>query len=146
MRHLRRGAGCWAWTGQTQDEGGRARLHFNGRYHYAYRLLYALLKGPIAAGQVVRHRCDNPACVRPSHLVIGTQLDNIRDMRERGRADNPGARYAARTHCPAGHPYDTENTYIDPTRGARHCRACRRAQDRRRRRSANAAEVSRRDR
>lgn len=53
----------------------------------AHRASWVMHKGPIPDGLFVLHRCDNPCCVRPSHLFLGTQLDNIRDMEAKGRAN-----------------------------------------------------------
>jgi hypothetical protein len=50
------------------------------------RATYILLKGPVAADKVVCHSCDNPACCNPSHLWVGSQADNLRDCRSKGRA------------------------------------------------------------
>lgn len=67
----------------------------------------------------VMHLCDNPACFRYDHLVVGTQADNNADSLAKGRAvGNAEA-------CPQGHPYDETNTYVCP-QGWRHCRSCRR--------------------
>lgn len=52
----------------------------------AHHLAYEIANGEIPAGQVVRHRCDNPGCCNPAHLELGTQLQNIRDRVERGRS------------------------------------------------------------
>jgi len=77
---------CWPWTGATTFGGygviglGRRRLL------RAHRVSYEAHYGPIPDGAVVRHTCDNPSCVNPSHLLIGTQKDNMADKIERGRA------------------------------------------------------------
>lgn len=76
---------CWIWTGPTNNHGyGR----FGGS-RYAHRVSYQLAHGPIPPGMVVLHRCDNPPCVNPDHLSLGTQRDNVRDMVTKGR-HNPG--------------------------------------------------------
>ena len=72
--------GCWIWTGRIT---GKGYGDYNGAR--AHRISYEEFNGPIPAGMVVMHTCDNPPCVNPSHLIAGTQLDNMRDMRAKGR-------------------------------------------------------------
>jgi hypothetical protein len=90
--------GCWLWTGATFRNGYgmfNAGRWLNGRQdtRYAHRVAYQLTTGSIPAGLVVMHVCDTPACVRASHLSLGTQADNNRDCRQKGRdaREHPGA-------------------------------------------------------
>ncbi len=75
---------CWPWTG-TQASTGYGRLSGDGRNLLAHRASYEAANGPIPPGLVVRHSCDNRMCVRPGHLSLGTQADNVRDATSRGR-------------------------------------------------------------
>ena len=73
---------CWEWTGTRWFGGyGRAQSYFK-----AHRVSYEIAYGPIPKGMFVRHKCDNPPCCNPAHLLAGTPGDNMRDKRERGRA------------------------------------------------------------
>lgn len=75
---------CLLWTGAMTGRGyGSFRV--NGRDVPAHRVAYELTKGAIPDGLVVRHTCDTPPCVEPTHLLIGTHQDNARDKMERGR-------------------------------------------------------------
>lgn len=76
---------CWPWTGGRDKVRGYGTIQIKGVFWRASRLSWWVNKGPIPDGLVVRHRCDNPICVNPAHLLLGTQLDNIRDRQERGR-------------------------------------------------------------
>ncbi|QZI78635.1 hypothetical protein 22664UKE3-2_060 [Escherichia phage vB_EcoP-22664UKE3-2] len=77
-------SGCIRFTGHLDGEGyGRIMV---ARVKYmAHRLSYSINKGPIPDGYVVRHKCDNPSCINPEHLEVGTQADNIADKVSRGR-------------------------------------------------------------
>lgn len=119
-------SGCWEWQGSHNnggygmflmpDESGRTKGM------KAHRFAYLIFKGPLPANDLVLHHCDNPTCVNPDHLYIGTQRDNMQDALARGRNGK-----LARTHCKHGHEYTPENTYIVPGTGHRQCRICRKA-------------------
>lgn len=80
--------GCWLWNASTNGRGyGKLQWGVRGRYALAHRVSVELDFGnPVPPFLIVRHACDTPRCVRPTHLLTGTQLDNARDSRERGRA------------------------------------------------------------
>lgn len=76
---------CWPWRGARDNKGyGAARVA--GRALKAHRVAYEVAHGPIPAGLIVRHTCDNPPCCNPAHLEVGTHADNARDKAERGRS------------------------------------------------------------
>lgn len=81
--------GCWLWTGSRTGswKGGQHGQFslFHDDHIYAHRLSYLLFNGLIPDGCIVRHTCDVGYCVRPSHLLSGTQKDNCQDAVERGR-------------------------------------------------------------
>lgn len=84
---------CWEWQGDRERDG-YGRLHLSGRgptkkILKAHRASYMLAHGEIPAGMVVRHTCDNPPCVNPAHLVLGTQAQNVEDTVSRGRVGKP---------------------------------------------------------
>ena len=120
--------GCWEWTAWC-GTGGYGVLRMNYRRVRAHRVVILLTTGEMPApDQVVCHTCDNPPCVNPDHLFIGTHADNVRDMVSKGR--HYRAEYnSIKTHCPQQHPYSPENTYINPN-GDRRCRTCQRASHR----------------
>lgn len=76
--------GCWIWQGARHGNGYGA-FRIERRQYGAHQASWILFKGPIPRGQIVCHSCDTPLCVNPDHLFIGTHLDNVRDMFEKGR-------------------------------------------------------------
>jgi hypothetical protein len=72
--------GCWPWLKGT-DRGGYGKLGNVRAHRHAWTLTY----GPIPAGLVICHACDNPPCCRPDHLFVGTPADNTNDMKAKGR-------------------------------------------------------------
>lgn len=76
--------GCWPWQAST-DRRGYGRFGLDGATPQAHRVAWELSNGPIPTGMWVLHRCDNPQCVNPAHLWLGTHEDNMRDMASKGR-------------------------------------------------------------
>jgi len=84
---------CWPWLGGVNDEYGRVRI--NGKKYYAHRVIFNLtypnvieLKAPKIDRDTtgfLLHKCDNPICCNPNHLMVGSQLDNIRDRDSKNR-------------------------------------------------------------
>lgn len=107
---------CWEWQGSRRGDS-YGQLYVKHKHRAAHRFSFFLAN--CYYPPVVRHKCDNRVCVNPHHLEGGTQTENMRDVVERGRHF-----YANKTHCPQGHEYSKENTYIRPN-GSRECRACR---------------------
>ena len=75
---------CWPWE-MSRNPQGYGKVKAGQRDIRAHRLSYELHHGPVPAGMVVRHTCDNPPCCNPKHLLLGTHKDNTQDMIRRGR-------------------------------------------------------------
>jgi len=93
--------GCWLWTGATTSTGyGHLTTGGNrGLPVKAHRLAFELAKGPVPVGFEVCHHCDNPLCVRPDHLFLGSRRDNVDDALAKGRYAS-GAGNGIHTHPP----------------------------------------------
>lgn len=130
---VKKSDGCWDCNKRASPLPGRLpypRIHIGGgQYQSAHRFSWELHHGAIPMGMWVLHKCDNPRCVRPDHLYLGTATDNNRDCLERGRwRGGMGRHHAAKTHCPYGHEYTLENTQVYLGRGCREriCKTCHR--------------------
>lgn len=92
------GDACWEW--KAGKRRGYGQFWFNGRKRDAHRVIYAAWVAPVPDDLYVLHRCDNRACVRPSHLFLGTHTDNMRDAAAKGTFNRPERLAAfARVHC-----------------------------------------------
>jgi hypothetical protein len=120
--------GCWEWTGPTKGnktDYGVVTLH--GKTMSASRAVWFLVNGD--PGELfVLHTCDNSMCVKPDHLYLGTQQDNVRDREERGRG-NVRAMVAvaaklksSKPFCKHGHPLAGRNLHL--RKDGRECKAC----------------------
>ena len=118
--------GCFLWAGAVDRKGygqyrAGSRRDGTRRTVRAHRLAYEELVGPIPEGLQIDHLCRVRCCVNPAHLEPVTNRENVR------RGDL-GTKNTAKTHCPAGHPYDEANTRRSA--GKRRCRACDQARQR----------------
>ena len=119
---------CWEWGGATNSAGGYGVLQKPrmGGTITVHRYSAMLHFGMFDLRLQVNHHCDNKLCVRPDHLYLGDQQQNMTDALVRGRNA-----HASRTHCAHGHEYTEANTRI--YRNARHCRACENIRSKKRR-------------
>ena len=117
---------CHQWTAYTLNGYGRFRV--GAKMIRSHRVSYEIHRGPIPDGLHVLHECDNPTCVNPDHLWLGTNQDNIDDKMAKGRHVSANGE---KTHCKHGHEFTEENTYRHS--GRRWCRACGARRDKARR-------------
>ncbi len=111
---------CWLWT-STCYPNGRGQFKVHGKTLKAYRVAYELAYGPIPEGLMVCHKCDNPTCVRPEHLFLGTCGDNLRDASAKGRTAS-GDRNGQIKHPESrlrgeNHPWRLHPELLDKRRG-----------------------------
>ena len=81
---VKKTSGCWIWEG-GRDGKGYGRVWHEGKRKGAHRVAYELVVGKIPTGMCACHHCDNPICVNPEHIFIGTHKDNMRDCTAKSR-------------------------------------------------------------
>jgi hypothetical protein len=113
MGFVEKAEGCWIWKG-PKSVNGYGSFQYRRTSNSAHRIAFEFLKGPIPEGLQVLHRCDNPPCVNPEHLFLGTNLDNVKDKVQKGRQ--------RRNHCKRGHELTGDNAMANGR--FRTCRAC----------------------
>ena len=114
---------CWIW------KGGRTSKNYGSFCYYtkkpaigAHVSSYLFHKGEIPDGQIVRHKCNNPPCVNPEHLILGSNSDNMKDMFE---SDRHGWTNRERTHCRRGHEFSAVGVYERTKKNGKTDRICR---------------------
>ena len=123
LERVVRTSGCWWWVGR-RNELGYGHIETSGKEMRSNRMSWILATGRNPGNLHVLHVCDNPSCVRPGHIYLGTHQQNMRDVAERRRGGN-----AKKTHCKNGHAFSPENTKMAYAR--RWCIVCTRAAARR---------------
>lgn len=123
---------CWEWVG-AKNSKGYGQFSINGKSTSTHRISYAMHHGEILPGLIVCHTCNNPPCVNPKHLYMGTNTDNMHQASQQKRFPEQH-----KTHCKNGHEFTPENTIIRnqgnkkgraPGSTYRCCKECKRIND-----------------
>lgn len=116
---------CWIWMGSFNENGygqyGMGQVEYGKMFNknflasrYSFEATYGFINKLFCC-----HHCDNPKCVRPDHLFLGTQSDNMQDAKSKGRLKKEPA-----THCKRGHEFSGDNLILVKRNNARLCRTC----------------------
>lgn len=110
---------CLEWTGRMGRDG-YGKLKIKGKEKRAHRVAYQIGYGLDPKELFVCHKCDNPKCVNPQHLFLGTHTDNMQDMLRKGRHTNQ------KTHCKYGHSLEDAKVYFNKKTNnqMRQCKKC----------------------
>lgn len=111
---------CWEF--KIRHTNGYGQIHHSGKCLLAHRVSWQIHNGEIPEGMFVCHTCDNPPCVNPDHLFLGTHSDNMIDMYVKGRGAK--RKRNASSKCKNGHDRIPENLYTRPDNGIQACLIC----------------------
>ena len=119
---------CIQSTNKPNPTHGYAPKRVDGVRDYEHRIAYREARGEIPDGMVLDHICHDPAtCPSPNKNCPHRSCVNPWHLEPKSRGDNIARGYninAAKTHCMNGHPFDDDNTYVNPSTGSRVCRVC----------------------
>jgi hypothetical protein len=118
---VQKGKTCWLWLGSPKGVNRYGQFAINRKIYSAHRVSYMMHFGEIPEGMCILHTCNNKRCVNPSHIRLGTQIDNMTSAAEDKLFHNHNKN---KTHCSNGHEYTNSNTYW--YKGSRCCRTCNR--------------------
>lgn len=107
---VEKSSGCWEWLGAKRN--GYGNFWHNGKGHIASRFAWELTYGPILERLCVCHACDNPGCVNPVHLFLGTQKNNCEDMTRKNRAADTSGERHGRAKLTSAQVLQIRNLYI----------------------------------
>lgn len=132
LKRTKKTDGCWLWSG-TLTKQGYGHIRWKKRTLLCHRVSYCFFIAPFNKNICCLHHCDNPSCVNPNHLFLGTNKENMNDRDRKGRHV---AWHLRQKECKNGHPYvhGSFNFELNQSgRPRRRCLICRRLTDKKRR-------------